>query len=104
MLHIVVLIIASNQAEADLLSEVLLDAKLVACVNMLDGVTSLFHWRGKKEKVREVLLQCKTTQRHFSKIVEKVKALHSYDVPEIIALPILDGSQEYLKWIDESVG
>ena len=92
MLHVVVLITASSAQEADLISNTL-----------VDSVKSIFQWQGKKENAEEVLLICKSTQNQFSKIVDRVNELHSYDVPEIIALPVLDGNKTYLKWIDESV-
>ena len=72
---------------------------MIACANIIDGVESHFWWRGKKEKARECLIIAKTKKSHLSKIIKKVKSIHSYEVPEIIALPIIGGYKQYLEWI-----
>lgn len=101
--HIVVLVTAKDTDEAQMISRKLLDEKLVACVNIVKGVRSLFWWQGKVDQADEALLVIKTQQARFPEIVNSVKSAHSYDVPEIIALPIIDGNKDYLTWIDESV-
>ena len=101
---IVVLITASSQKEANLISEKLIKLKLCACVNIIKGISSIYHWKGKVEKSKEVLLIIKTKKKSLNKLIKKVKELHSYSVPEIIALPILDGNKEYLNWIESVVG
>ncbi|MBI4845561.1 MAG: divalent-cation tolerance protein CutA [Candidatus Omnitrophica bacterium] len=99
--YIVVLITAASGKEADVLAEKLLDAKLAACVN-ITGVNSFFSWQGKKESSAEVLLIVKTRYELFSQLEVFVKKNHSYEVPEIIALPIIAASREYLEWIKDS--
>lgn len=102
-MNIIVLITTKDTDEADKIAVVLTQEKLIACANIVKGVQSVFWWEGKVDYADETLMILKTQNRHFKKIVEKVKSLHSYKVPEVIALPIIDGSPDYLKWINESV-
>jgi periplasmic divalent cation tolerance protein len=100
-----VLFITSDSAEeARQIAKVLLEQKKAACVNIVPGVDSLFWWEGKLDSARENLLVVKTKTSLLPEIVKLVKETHSYDVPEIIALPIVGGNQEYLDWIGENVG
>ncbi len=99
--YIVILVTVKNKAEARKIAQGLLKKQLVACVNIVDGVESHFCWQGKIDKANEVLLIIKSRQKLFEEIVTKVKQLHSYENPEIIALPLAAGSWPYLKWIDE---
>jgi|SRR3989338_1957536 len=101
-MHIVVLVTASSKKEGQKLASCLLQEKLAACVNVIDGVNSLFRWQGKIDKAKEALLIIKTRKTLFNKLLKKVKSLHSYEVPEIIALPIIAGNKKYLDWIDDS--
>lgn len=101
-MHIVVLVTVSSKKEAQKLASCLLQEKLAACVNVIDGVESHFRWQGKIDKARETLLMIKTKKPLFNKLQERVKSLHSYEVPEIIALPIIAGYKKYLDWIDDS--
>ncbi|MCB4792101.1 MAG: divalent-cation tolerance protein CutA [Elusimicrobia bacterium] len=103
MKYIVVFITCANKKEADKIANLLVKEKLCACGNSLKGVRSIYWWKGKIEKSNEVLLLCKSVKIKLDKIIKRVKELHSYDVPEIIALPILGGSRDYLKWIRNSV-
>ena len=98
--RIIVLITASSEEEAHKIAELLVNEKKAACVNILPGVDSLFWWEGKIESARESLLLVKTKASLFPEVVELVKRTHSYEVPEIIALPIIAGSEDYLKWLD----
>ena len=102
-MHIVVFITTKNSAQAKKISHELIKEKLIACANIVQGVQSVFWWKKKVDQSQEVLLIVKTRQNLFPKLAKRVKALHSYQVPEIIALPILAGNPDYLKWIDESV-
>jgi len=97
---IVVLVTTSNREEAERIAHHLLDEKLVACANVLGPVSSLFWWAGKVEKADEYILLMKSRLNLFEKLSEKVEALHSYEVPEIIALPIVKGSNAYVKWLE----
>ena len=101
--RVVVFITAPSTKEARTIAASLVRERLAACVGVLPGVRSIYRWKSKVESAREVLLLAKTTGPKLPSLIRRVKALHSYDVPEVIALPILAGNQEYLHWIDESV-
>ena len=103
MMYIVIFVTAGNIGEARKISAKLIEKKLAACVNIIDPVESVFWWQGKVDKAKEALLVIKSKKQKFLKIVKLVKSLHSYEVPEIIALPIVAGEKFYLKWIDECV-
>ncbi len=98
--RIIVLIAAGSQEEAHKIARSLVGKKKAACVNIVPGVDSLFRWKGKMESARESLLLVKTRASLLSEIISLVKGIHSYEVPEIIALPIVGGSEDYLKWLD----
>jgi len=98
--RIVVLITTGNEEEANKIAELLVNRKKAACVNIVPRVDSLFWWEGKLDSAQESLLIVKTKASLFSEIVELVKRVHSYEVPEIIALPIIAGSEDYLTWLD----
>jgi len=102
--HIVVLITASSRSEAEAIGRALVEGRLAACVNIIPGVHSLFWWQGKVEEQDEALLLVKSKNELLPSVIEAVKRLHSYTVPEVVALSILAGSPDYLAWIDESVG
>jgi len=101
--YILVLVTCSSRKEAGVISAALLKSRLVACVSIIGGVTSEFWWKGKINTARETLLALKTTRANFATVAREVRRLHSYDVPEVVAIPIVAGSAQYLKWIDESV-
>ena len=100
---IVLLITTATAEEAQRISRVLLEQKKVAYVNILPRVNSLFWWQGKLDSAEESLLIVKTKASQLSEIVPLVKELHSYDIPELIALPIIGGNQDYLEWIEKEV-
>jgi periplasmic divalent cation tolerance protein len=99
--YIVVYITASGEEEAEKIARVLLENKLAACVNVVRGVRSIYRWQGKIEDGAEVLMIVKSRRAHFERLTAAVKKLHSYSVPEIIALPVVEGSEEYLAWLKE---
>ena len=101
--YIVILITASNSEEAYKIAEVLLNQRKAACVNIVPGVSSLFWWQDKLDSAQESLLIVKTKASLLPEIISLVKGIHSYDVPEIIALPIVGGNQDYLEWIGKEV-
>ncbi len=103
MKHCVVMITAKDTKEAQKIAKVLLAAKYVACVNIVGNIQSMFWWQGKIDRSQEVLLLCKTQKSLFKKIETAVKAVHSYQNPEIIALPIEASSKAYSQWIDGSL-
>lgn len=100
--EIVVLITASSGDEAALIGKALVDGGFAACANIVPEVRSLFFWEGKTQDERETLLIVKSRLPLMEKLVEKVRSLHSYTVPEIIALPIVAGSRDYLAWLQET--
>ncbi len=99
---LVVLVTASSADEARQIARGLLESRLAACVNVVP-VESLFRWEGAIQQEAEALMIIKTRADAFDRLAQAIKAAHSYDVPEIIALPIAAGSAEYLKWIDDEV-
>ncbi len=98
--HIVVLITVADEEEARLISRVLLKQRKAACINIMPGVNSLFWWQERIDSAHESLLVVKTRAVLLDEIIQLVKEIHSYDVHEIIALPIIGGNQDYLEWID----
>ena len=100
---VVILITTGTEEEAHKIAKVLLNQKKVACVNIVPRVNSLFWWEGKIDSDQESLLIIKTNASLLNEIVNLVREVHSYDVPEIIALPIVGGNQDYLEWIDKEV-
>ncbi|MBN2007997.1 divalent-cation tolerance protein CutA [candidate division KSB1 bacterium] len=96
---IVVFITAGSKDEAEKISDHLVNEKIVACCNVVSPVQSTFFWQGNVCRENEVLILAKTTRARFQELITTVKLLHSYETPEIIALPIIDGSHDYLKWI-----
>lgn len=100
--HIIVLITAPTRETGQQLTDMLIEKKLAACVNMIAPIHSCYLWKGKNYQEDEVLLILKTRAELFeNELVPAVKEIHPYDVPEIIALPIIMGSQSYLDWIGE---
>ena len=98
----VVLVTAPNEEEAAGIAKALVEEKLAACVNIVKNVRSIYRWKGKIEDDAEVIMIVKTQKKLFNALCERVKNLHSYDVPEVISLPITDGSKDYLAWLIES--
>jgi len=101
--HIAIFVTCPSMKEAEAIADALLSERIVACANIISGVRSNFWWKGRIDSADETLLVLKTTKKNFTKAEKAVKRLHSYDVPEIIALPIAAGSRAYLDWIDKSV-
>ncbi|GMT42917.1 MAG: divalent-cation tolerance protein CutA [bacterium] len=101
--RMVTFITAASYDEAKNISRVLVGEKLAACCSIIRGVTSIYAWKGKTEEAEECLIIVKTNGKNFSQLVKKVKDIHSYDLPEIIGMPITEGLEGYLNWIDESL-
>jgi periplasmic divalent cation tolerance protein len=102
---IVVLMACKSKHEARRIVTALVEKRLAACGNILEWrVTSIYRWKGKIERVNEHLVILKSTRKAFAALESEVTRLHSYDVPEIIAMPVISGSQKYLSWVGESVG
>ena len=99
---IVVLITAASREEADRIARRLVEDQLAACATIVPQVRSLFMWEQKLSQEDEVLLLVKSRRTRFAQLAEAVKQLHSYSVPEIIALPVVMGAADYLRWVSES--
>jgi periplasmic divalent cation tolerance protein len=97
---ILVQITARNEAEAQHLAKILLEQKKAACINIVPKVSALYHWHDKIESGTESLILVKTRRKLLDDIVKLVKAHHSYQLPEIIAIPLYGGSGEYLAWLE----
>lgn len=96
---ILVMITTGSEEQAEKIARTLLEERLIACANLIGGIRSLYRWKGQVCDDREILLLCKTERQLFSRLSKKVKSIHSYEVPEIIALPLVEGWQPYLQWI-----
>jgi len=101
--HLLVSITTGSSEEAERIAEALVEDRLAACVNIVPAITSIYRWQGEVHRDSEVLLIAKSRPELFESLAARVRELHSYEVPEIIALPIAAGSKAYLNWIDESV-
>ncbi len=101
---VVVLVTCGSNEEAERIARVLVEAQLAACVNILGPVRSIYRWEGKLNDDQEVLLLIKTSRSLFDQVRRAVEKAHSYEVPEVICLPIIDGASNYLNWLTDSVG
>ncbi len=95
-------ITCKDKQEAIEVGKELVEDKLVACANIIEGMTSMYWWNGKVEQEQEVILIAKTQSNLFDRVNEKVSELHSYEVPCVVAFPIVAGNKEYLDWITDS--
>ncbi len=102
MLYILLTTVKS-QAEANKLGQRIISEKLAACVSAVPNITSTYRWRGRVERSSEVMLIVKTSSRKLSKLMKRVKELHTYAVPEILILKVERGLPQYLKWVEESL-
>jgi periplasmic divalent cation tolerance protein len=100
---IVILSTCETEADAQRIAVHLVERRLAACVNIVNGATSVYRWKGKIETASEYILIIKTKRDLVRKIEEEFLTLHPYEAPELIALPIVDGSSSYLNWLDESL-
>jgi len=99
---ILVMVTCASGPAAEQIANQLLEERLVACVNIAGRIRSLFHWQGAVARESESLLLMKTTRERFDELSRRIKELHSYEVPEIIAMPVIVGNPDYLDWIEES--
>ena len=99
---IAILVTTSNIDEAQKIGLTLVEEGLAACANIVEGVRSIYRWKGEVCDDRECLMVVKTTAANFDAVEKKVRELHSYEVPEVIAIPIVKGSKPYLDWVEEN--
>lgn len=97
--YVIVMVTTASKQEAEKIAQHLLDKRLIACANIIGPVQSHFYWSGKLEKTEEYLILMKSRRNLFAKLSEVVKTLHSYEVPEILALPVVEGSKAYIDWL-----
>ena len=100
---IVVLTTCESQDQAEQLARHLIEDRLAACVNILPGARSIYRWKDKIENAAEFVLVIKSRRDVFDKLRAAIGRLHSYEIPEVIALPVVDGSDAYLKWLDREL-
>jgi periplasmic divalent cation tolerance protein len=100
---IVVMVTAASRAECRKIARHLVETKLAACVNIAPGIESVYHWKGKLTKDKEYLMLIKSMRALFPEIKAAISKIHSYHTPEIICLPIVDGSRNYLQWLSDSL-
>jgi periplasmic divalent cation tolerance protein len=100
---VVILVTAASRRECKKIAKHLVEVKLAACVNITQGVESIYHWEGKIADDKEYLMLIKSTRELFPEIKHAISQIHTYHTPEIICLPIIDGSRNYLQWISDSV-
>jgi periplasmic divalent cation tolerance protein len=100
---IVVLVTCSSVEEGRKIAHTLVERRLAACVNLVAGIESVYRWKGAVEEASECLLLAKTTRGRFGPLQSALRELHSYELPEIVAVPIVDGLEAYLGWIAASV-
>jgi periplasmic divalent cation tolerance protein len=101
--YIVILSTTSNAEEATTIAQKLVADRLVACVNIIPGIQSIYWWNNAVQTDQEVLMVMKTEKSRYQDVEQAIKSLHSYDVPEIISLPLENGFEGYLKWIENAV-
>ena len=101
--QLIVLITAGSKEEAEHIARTLVGERLAACVNILDKMNSIYFWEGKLQNDQECVMIAKTTAARVPALTVKVKALHSYDCPCIVSLPIQDGNPAFLEWVAEEV-
>ena len=99
-----VYIIAADAAEAERIARALIEERLAACVNVLGSVSSIYRWQGQVERATEVSLIAKSRRHLFDRLAARVRALHSYQTPAIVAWPIVAGDAAYLAWIADETG
>lgn len=96
---LVILVMAVNQEEARRIGKGMVDAKLAACANIIPGIQSIYRWKGKVIKAQEVLIILKSTRLRYRALEKAIKAMHTYETPEIIALPVKEGLDRYIGWV-----
>jgi periplasmic divalent cation tolerance protein len=102
MSETVTLVTCKDRKQARMISRALVKERLAACVNILPGISSIYRWGGRVEEAREVLLVIKSRRALSKKVISRVRALHTYQVPEVVTIPITAGNPDYLRWVGQS--
>ena len=102
MSETVTFVTCKDRKQATAIARALVKEKLAACVNVLPGIASIYRWKGRVEEAREVLLLIKSRRALSKKLVSRVRALHTYEVPEVVTIPIAAGNPAYLRWVRQS--
>ncbi|THJ23784.1 MAG: divalent-cation tolerance protein CutA [Nitrospira sp. CG24D] len=100
---IIVFVTVPGLREGSRISKAILTSRLAACVNVIPGVQSMYQWKGKIVREKEAMLVMKTTRARYQKLEQKIKQLHPYEVPEVIAMPLICGSPQYIEWVKREV-
>ncbi len=100
--NFIVFVTCKSRDQGESIARTVVEERLAECVNVLPGVRSCYEWEGKLQWSDEVLLLIKTTRERYARLETRISALHSYEVPEIIAVPVEAGSEKYLQWIAQS--
>jgi periplasmic divalent cation tolerance protein len=100
---IIVFVTVPGLREGSRISRAILTSRLAACVNVIPGVQSMYKWKGKIVREKEAMLVMKTTRLRYRKLEQKIKKLHPYEVPEVIAIPLICGSSQYIEWVTREV-
>ena len=96
---LVILVAVGDEKEAIRIGEGMVSARLAACANIVPGIQSIYHWKGKVVKAQETLLIMKSTKTRYRALEKAIKAMHTYETPEIIALPVKEGLDQYIGWV-----
>jgi len=100
---VMVFVTVPSLREASRISKAVLTSRLAACVNVIPGIQSMYQWKGKIVQEKEAMLVLKTTRLRYRKLEEKIKELHPYEAPEVIAIPLICGSSQYIEWVTREV-
>ena len=100
---VVVLCTCAKEEEALRIANALVGERLAACVNVLPGIQSIYRWQDNVETAKEILLIAKTTRERFVGMTNRITELHTYETPEVIAIPVVEGSDRYLSWLHQQV-
>lgn len=99
---VIVFLTCANRDEAEQIARAVVEERLAACVQLLPQIRSIYRWQGAVEEADEILVLCKTTAARFDELAARIAAMHSYDTPEIVGIPVSMGAEKYLGWLRDS--